>query len=128
MTAPLVPHIMATPSGGFPLGLVALPRAENQGENTGFLVQVGEFGAYTPEELPPVVITELGRVAPQETSAQGQNVSDQKTNPGYGFPESLVAPEVPLRLGAPTGALELYEPFRGALVSTPEGKSADNPW
>ena len=84
-----------------------------------FLVQVGEFGAYTPEELLPVVITELGRVAPQETSAQGQNVSDQKTNPGYGFPESLVAPEVPLRLGAPTGALELYKPFRGALVSTP---------
>ena len=62
---------MATPRGGFPLGLVALPWAENQGENTGFLVQVGEFGAYTPEELPPVVITELGWAAPKEISAQG---------------------------------------------------------
>ena len=60
MTAPLLPHIMATPSGGFTLGLVAYPRAENQGENTGFLVQVVEFGAYNPEELPPVVITNLG--------------------------------------------------------------------
>ena len=115
MSALYQPHIMATPTEGFPLGLVAFPRAENQGENLGLFVQVGGFDAYTPEELPPVVITELGWAASQEISAQGQNVSDQKTNTGYGFPESFAAPEVPLRLGAPSGAFELYEPFRGAF-------------
>ena len=44
---------MATPTGGFPLGLVAYPSAENQGENLGFLAQLGEFEALPPAAVAP---------------------------------------------------------------------------
>ena len=70
------PHIMATPTGGFPLGLVAHPRAEKQGENLGFWAKVGEFEALPPAAVAPPELPGIQwREAPLMVSAPAQNFS-----------------------------------------------------
>ena len=79
------------------LGTVAISRPENGLEKPGILVQVGGFGAHSPEEFPGAEyfarLPGFGFQAPVQVGQNGRNTDSETMFMGYGSPEFPAPPD-----------------------------------